>query len=166
MIHGDRRAACPPGGRTLRSGDVVSAGTPIDARRAPFLSAQTQREEIRRTTTNQKKTTASRITMVEEKEQAKQLDSVTDVVQEQEVDADRAQQAMSALASPVQAAEDAENDKTTVSYSKQDVELIVNELEVTEELAVKTLREVAGDVSKEGGGDSLVVAALRKLVTS
>ena len=100
--------------------------------------------------------------MVEAQEQAKQLDSVTDRVQEQEVDEARAQQAMSALSAKK---EDAAADSPTkaIAVSNQDVELIVSELEVTEELAQKTLREVAAHTKE---GDSLVVAALRKLVTS
>jgi ABC-type uncharacterized transport system ATPase subunit len=92
--------------------------------------------------------------------QAKQLDSVTDHVEEQEVDVKKAQQAMSALMtkqdSGLTAAEQ-------VAVSDEDVALIVNELEVTNEVAERTLREVAVEVKE---GDSLVVAALRKLVTS
>ena len=98
---------------------------------------------------------------MEEQEQAKQLDSVTDVVQEKEVDATKAQEAMSALSTAkqegnVKAAEQ-------VAVSKADVDLIVSELEVTDEVAERTLREVAVDLQE---GDSMVVAALRKLVTS
>lgn len=95
-----------------------------------------------------------------EHEQAKQLDSVTDVVQEQEVDATKAQQAMSALSSKNE--DSAANAADQVAVSKEDVDLIVSELEVTEELAEKTLREVASSMKE---GDSLVVAALRKLVS-
>lgn len=98
--------------------------------------------------------------MAEKEEEAKQLDSVTDRVEEKEVDAVRAQQAMSALSAKndddIQAADQ-------VILSKEDIDLIVSELEVTEEVARRTLREVAADVKE---GDSLVVAALRKLVTS
>ena len=93
-------------------------------------------------------------------EQAKQLDSVTDRFQEQEVDATKAQQAMSALSS--NNVDSAANAADHVAVSKEDVDLIVSELEVTEELAKKTLQEVASS-SKEGG--SLVEAALTKLVT-
>ena len=98
--------------------------------------------------------------MAEKAEEAKQLDSVTDRVEEKEVDAVRAQQAMSALSAKndddVQAADQ-------VVLSKEDIDLIVSELEVTEEVAKRTLQQVAADVKE---GDSLVVAALRKLVTS
>ena len=97
---------------------------------------------------------------MEKHEQAKQLDSVTDRVQEQEVDALRAQQAMSSLSSKN---EDSDmNSSDQVAVSKEDIDLIVSELEVTEEHAKKTLQEVAGSLKE---GDTLVVAALRKLVT-
>jgi transcriptional regulator of met regulon len=100
---------------------------------------------------------------MEAEEQAKQLDSVTDRVQEQEVDADRAQQAMSAL-SEEHCSTAADPNKKTIEVSKVDVDLIVSELEVTEELAERTLRQVAAE--GQDTADSLVVAALRKLVTS
>jgi NACalpha-BTF3-like transcription factor len=96
-----------------------------------------------------------------EHEQATQLDSVTDNVQEQELDATRAQQAMSALSDKNE--DNASNAADIFAFAKEDVDLIVYELEVTEELAKQTLREVASDIQE---GDSLVVAALRKLVTS
>jgi NACalpha-BTF3-like transcription factor len=97
----------------------------------------------------------------EEQAQAKQLDSVTDNFEEQEVDATRAQQAMSAWSTGKQASALSEADQ--VAVSKEDVELIMSELEVTEDVAKRTLRQVAVDMQD---GDSLVVAALRKLVSS
>lgn len=96
---------------------------------------------------------------MEAQEQAKQLDSVTDVVQEKEVDATKAQQAMSALSSSKLEKKDSE----LVAVSREDVTLIVDELEITEEAAERALREVALHVKE---GESLVAAALRKLVTS
>jgi NACalpha-BTF3-like transcription factor len=106
--------------------------------------------------------------MVEEQAQAKQLDSVTDVVQEQEVDAARAEQAMSALAPNSQASGmTAAEQAVAHAVHREDVDLIVHELEVTEELARKTLLEVAVELGiTQRDGDALVVAALRKLVTS
>jgi NACalpha-BTF3-like transcription factor len=98
--------------------------------------------------------------MAKQEDQAKQLDSVTDFVQEQEVDATKAQQAMSALSANQQNNDLSAADQ--VAVSKEDVDLIVSELEITEELAERTLREVAVDLK----GDSMVVAALRKLLTS
>jgi len=94
--------------------------------------------------------------------EAKQLDSVTDMVQEQELDASKAQQAMSALSSA-----DKEDDSkaaalAAVAVSKEDIATIVDEMEVSEAIADKMLREVA----IEGNQDRMVEAALRKLVTS
>jgi len=94
-------------------------------------------------------------------EQAKQLDSVTDRVQEKEVDATKAQQAMTALSTAGEEGQLAAAEALAVS--KEDVDLIVSELEVTSEAAQMALREVALEVKE---GDSLVVAALRKLATS
>jgi NACalpha-BTF3-like transcription factor len=97
----------------------------------------------------------------EEQAQANQLDSVTDNHEEQEVDATKAQQALFSLSTGKQASDLSEADM--VAVSKEDVELIMSELEVTEEVAKRTLRKVAVDVKE---GDSLVVAALRRLVSS
>ena len=96
-----------------------------------------------------------------DQEQAKQLDSVTDNVKEAELDASKAQQAMSALSTAGQVADDLALGLTAVAVSKEDVALIVSELEVTEEVAERALREVAGEA--EDG--QMVVAALRSLVT-
>jgi len=111
--------------------------------------------------------------MVEAQEQAKQLDSVTDRVQEKEVDATKAQEAMTALSTPPGGTSGggtapgggvgAGSPGVAVALSRDDVDLIVSELEITEEAAETALREVAPTVKE---GESLVVAALRKLVTS
>lgn len=105
---------------------------------------------------------------MEAKAQAKQLDSVTDVVQEQEVDAARAQEAMSALSSNREDSALTESQQAAANaVIQQDVDLICAELDVTEELAVQTLRDVAVELGlTKRDGDALVVAALRKLVTS
>jgi len=91
--------------------------------------------------------------------EAKQLDSVTDVVKETEIDAGKAQQAIGLIA------EEKENDHkaaalAAVAVSKEDVALIVLELEVTEEVAERVLREVSLE-AKEG---DVVEAALRMLI--
>lgn len=106
--------------------------------------------------------------MVEAKAQAKQLDSVTDVVQEQEVDATRAQEAMTALSSNHPDLALTESQQAVANaILQEDVDLIVSELDVTEELAVRTLRDVAMELNiTKRDGDVLVVAALRKLVKS
>jgi len=100
---------------------------------------------------------------MEAQEQAKQLDSVTDRVQEKEVDATKAAQAMDALGGGDAEGGEADAAATVAVVSREDVDLIVSELEITSEAAGKALREVAPDVKE---GESLVVAALRKLVTS
>lgn len=94
--------------------------------------------------------------------EAKQLDSVTDMVQEQELDASKAQQAMSALSSDNRKGDDKEAALAAVVVSKEDIATVVDEMEISEELAEKVLREVAVE-GKPGG---MVQAALRKLVTS
>mmetsp|Transcript_9840 Transcript_9840/g.15222 ORF Transcript_9840/g.15222 Transcript_9840/m.15222 type:complete len:99 (-) Transcript_9840:1057-1353(-) len=93
-------------------------------------------------------------------EEAKQLDSVTDVVQEKELDASKAQEAMSALSSS--GLERTANSLDHIQVSKEDVELIVSTLEVTDEIATKTLRQVYVDQD----GKHNVAEALRRLVTS
>ena len=92
-------------------------------------------------------------------EEAKQLDSVTDRVQETELDASRSNKALSALNSSKSGATAA-----SISVKKEDVDVIVSELEVTEDEAAAALRAVAAEGSVVGG--SLVTEALRRLVTS
>jgi NACalpha-BTF3-like transcription factor len=92
-------------------------------------------------------------------EEAKQLDSVTDRVQETELDASRSNKALSALNSSKLGATAA-----SISVKKEDVNVIVSELEVTEDEAAAALRAVAAEGSVDGG--SLVTEALRRLVTS
>ena len=96
-------------------------------------------------------------------QEAKQLDSVTDRYEEKELDASKAQEAISALSTNSANAAAVEK---VVAVSKEDVALIVSELEVTEEVAERVLREVALQDGVGGDGDSMVVAALRRLVTS
>jgi hypothetical protein len=96
-------------------------------------------------------------------DEAKQLDSVTDRVQEQELDESKANQAMAALASASKKSSADQN--KDISVLKEDIDVIVEELEVTEDMAAAALREVAaGDGSL--AGESLVAAALRSLVVS
>ena len=93
--------------------------------------------------------------------EAKQLDSVTDEVKEAEIDASKAQRAMTALST----AKKENDDKAAfaaLAVSKEDVALIVSELEVTEQVAEHALREVSLE-AKEG---SVVEAALRLLIHS
>ena len=94
-------------------------------------------------------------------EQAKQLDSVTDVVQEKELDASKAQEAMSAL-SAQSADRSLDAGAHVVAVSKEDVALIMSELEVTEDVAEKALRSV----TLVDESSSRLVEALRHLVTN
>ena len=135
--------------------------------------------------------------MVEAKAQAAQLDSVTDVVQEQEVDATRALQAMNAFLSDgskstatsnnigsagatpaevtalnadLQQKLNIASNIAAVVIRAEDVQLICNELDVTEDVATQALRDAAnesGDTeTTTNDKDALVIKALRKLITS
>lgn len=97
-------------------------------------------------------------------DQEKQLDSVTDNVQEQELDAIKAQEAMSALSDNQQ--QNSLSAADQIEVAKEDVDLIVSELEISEDLAERTLREVAIEMKDGDANVSMVVAALRRLVVS
>lgn len=98
---------------------------------------------------------------MEAQEQAKQLDSVTDRFEEKEVDAEKAREAITSLATT---GASRASDKQLVSVDREDVESIVSELEVTNEVAEKILREVADEAN--AAGEPPILTALRKLVTS
>mmetsp|Transcript_20849 Transcript_20849/g.57972 ORF Transcript_20849/g.57972 Transcript_20849/m.57972 type:complete len:101 (-) Transcript_20849:517-819(-) len=100
---------------------------------------------------------------MQQEEQAKQLDSVTDRVTETELDASKAQEAMSALSTAKKEEDSKASAIAAMSISKDDVKLIVQEMEVTEELADQTLREVGVDLNTN---DKLLEHALRRLVKS
>lgn len=93
--------------------------------------------------------------------EAQQLDSVTDMVQEQELDASKAQEAMSALNSAHTKDDEKAAALAAVVVSKDDIAVVVDEMQVTEDEADKVLREVAVD----GYENEMLKAALRKLVT-
>ena len=95
-------------------------------------------------------------------DEAKQLDSVTDMVQEQELDASQALQAMSALSSDKKKEDHKSEALASVMIKKEDIAMVMEEMEISEELAEKVLREVAVERLET----DMVVAALRKLVTS
>lgn len=100
-------------------------------------------------------------------DEAKQLDSVTDRVQEKELDESRANQALGALSSGAAAASSTTGDASkTIAVKKEDVDVIVAELEVTEDEAEAALREAAGEGNGNIEGQQLVAAALRRLVVS
>jgi NACalpha-BTF3-like transcription factor len=91
------------------------------------------------------------------REEAKQLDSVTDRVQDKEFDENVAKDAMSALRKQ---SENQAEQQQAVAVSKEDVDLIVEQLEVSREEAERALREV-----KDEDGKSALFLALRKLVS-
>ena len=100
--------------------------------------------------------------MTMDDQQAKQLDSVTDRVDEKELDESKAQEAMSALSSE-KATDDKHAALAAVAVSKEDVALLVSELQITEDQAQLALREAATSKDKKPG-DSMVVAAMRRFV--
>lgn len=93
-------------------------------------------------------------------EEAKQLDSVTDRVQETELDASRSNKALSSLNSDSKLGSAT---AASISVRKEDVDVIMEELEVTEDEAAAALRAVAAEGGDLDGG--LVTEALRRLVT-
>ncbi|KAL7568670.1 hypothetical protein ACA910_021670 [Epithemia clementina (nom. ined.)] len=104
--------------------------------------------------------------MTEAENQAKQLDSVTDRVEEQEVDLDKAQEAMTSLSTPSGGKQAEAGGESQQVVSKEDVQIICDELEVTSEVASNALRQVLARRGETKEGESLVAAALRKLITS
>jgi hypothetical protein len=116
--------------------------------------------------------------------QAKQLDSVTDVIAEQEVDATRAAQALSAgfggtakghtRSAAVSKTAAAPSINTVVvapvSYTKADIDFIKHQLEVSDIVAIQTLQLVHAEAVASGQpplqGEDLMKAALVKLIRS
>ncbi len=109
-------------------------------------------------------------------DEAKQLDSVTDRVQEKELDESRATQALGALSATSSSSSSSGRGKSAALSSsrsafvakKEDVGIIMDELQVTEDEAVVALRAEAsrGDTGNPLEGQQLVAAALRRLVLS
>ncbi len=98
-------------------------------------------------------------------DEAKQLDSVTDRVQENEtLDSSKAKTAMAALSSTSSDAIAEQKKLAKIKISKEDVELIMSEMEVTEDIASRALREVISRGVEEG--KTPLGEALRKLITS
>ena len=98
--------------------------------------------------------------MTEKEAQAKQLDSVTDRVEEQEVDLAAAQQAMSSLGGA------AVDGAAAIDVNAADIQVICDELEVTEEVATKVLRQVMAEgLVSADDHEMWVAAALRHLIT-
>lgn len=96
--------------------------------------------------------------MTKEEHHAKQqLDSVTDVVQEKELDASKAQEAMSALATSKAQTADANGALQTIAVSKEHIAFITNQLEVTDDVATLALRKAAA-------AEEPLVTALQSLI--
>ena len=100
----------------------------------------------------------------EKAKQAQQLDQLTDHVQDREMvfDASKAAQIMSSL----QSNDDGKscNGSEVVNFSKEDVQKIVDELEVTDDAAINALKAVAQ--LDENQSQDVLVQALKYLVTS
>ena len=100
-------------------------------------------------------------------DEAKQLDSVTDRVQEKELDESRATQALGALSAKSAASS---SNRSAFVAKKEDVGIIMDELQVTEDEAVAALRaEASRGLGEDGNpleGQQLVAAALTRLVLS
>jgi|EP01083_Nonionella_stella_P226580 NACalpha-BTF3-like transcription factor len=95
----------------------------------------------------------------------KQLDSVTDRVQEHEtLDSSKAKSAMAALTSTSSAGVSDQKKLAKIKISKEDVEIIMNELEVSEDVASGALREVIFEGTIEEGKSPLGEALRRLLV--
>jgi hypothetical protein len=97
-------------------------------------------------------------------EEAKQLDSVTDLVQGKELDEHRTRDAMSALSSSAAMSISSDILFSSIEVSKRDIAFIVSELEVTDETAERTLKQVIMDGVPEG--ETALSSALMRLITS
>jgi len=104
-------------------------------------------------------------------DEAKQLDSVTDRVQETELDASRATQALGALSTTTPSsaatsttASSSSSSGSKIQIKKEDLDFIVGEMECTEDEAMAALRAELG-VDAKLEGEKLVEAALRRLIT-
>lgn len=100
------------------------------------------------------------------KDEAKQLDSVTDRFQENEtLDSSKAKSAMAVLISNSASGLPDHKMLAKIQISKEDVDVIVNELEVSEDVADRTLREVIFEGAVKEGKSPLG-EALRRLLNS
>eukprot|EP00877_Chromochloris_zofingiensis_P000086 jgi/Chrzof1/10078/Cz04g26090.t1 len=83
-------------------------------------------------------------------EQAKALDTITDNVPEKQLDENKVKQAMAALAASQKADKEAqrkrEKELAAVKINKDDVDVIVAEIEVDKKLAERRLRECNGNL--------------------
>eukprot|EP00250_Pteridium_aquilinum_P004601 c14810_g1_i1 orf=211-549(+) len=93
-------------------------------------------------------------------QQSKALDSLTDHVEDRQLDSNRVQQAMAFIAADAAADRNAqrlrEKELAAVKINAADVDVIANELELDKKVAERTLREHKGDA----------VAAIRSLLSA
>lgn len=82
-------------------------------------------------------------------QQSKALDSLTDHVEDRQLDSARVQQAMASIAATSDADRNAqrlrEKELAAVKINPEDVDIIANELEMDKKVAERTLREHKGD---------------------
>jgi hypothetical protein len=102
--------------------------------------------------------------MAAQAQEANQLESITDRVEDREIDDGKAKEAMSGLASADKVEDTKAATLSSVEVSKDDVAVIVEELEVTEDVAELVLREVTLEDNEEG--TSIIEKALKRLVSS
>jgi hypothetical protein len=103
--------------------------------------------------------------MTEKENQAKQLDSVTDRVEEDQMDSSRAMSSLGAMSSHLGAG-GAAADKA-LAVRPADVQVLCDELDVTEDVAAQTLRRVAAaqpGLSTDADAEAWVAAALTFLI--
>ena len=108
------------------------------------------------------------MTSAESAQAAKQLDSVTDRVQETELDSSKVRQAMAGVGSN----EAAKSTKSTLTLAqirvaRDDINVLMEHFEVTEDQAIKALKECSLEIQQAGGsveGDVVLAAALKKLL--
>jgi len=99
-------------------------------------------------------------------DEAKQLDSVTDRVTEQaSLDDSKATAAMASLATRAGDGSGADSNMSKIEVSREDIELVVSELEVTDDVAERAIKEVVSE-GLVTEGKTAVGEALRRLVVS
>jgi NACalpha-BTF3-like transcription factor len=85
------------------------------------------------------------------REESKALDSVTDYVEDKQLDASRAQSALSSLAGQqavLLARQRREAELAAVKVNKEDIDAVIRELDVDKFKAERMLRESGGDLYK------------------
>jgi len=88
----------------------------------------------------------------DKQQEAASLEKVTDYVEEETIDSERTKQAMSVIKTSrteqTEAERQREKELAAVSIKQDDVDVIVDELEVSRDVAIHALRANAGDLGK------------------